>query len=553
MKIVHISSFDFGEAGVSAHRLHRSLIDYGVDSSFLVIQKTKNDPTIKEISTNFKDQTFNYRPDFTDFEKLNVRWYLLYNNKLGKKNNLAFFTDEMAIAVLENNPEIKEADVIHLHWITGMLDLSLIPKLFKNKKIIWTLYDMNPFTGGCHFSNNCEKFNSECGACPQIGSDIFEDISNKLWKYKSAIYQSTSLKIVATNSLIGENILASKLLSGHFSGVINQSVQTDIYKPYPRVVTRGELNIPEDVFVILFTDINSLLKNNKLDDFTRYLKTILMKKNIYLITMGTGIKDLELLSGFKTINYGEIVNENDRAKIYSSSDVLVLLSDDYFLPNNAIESISCGTPVISFERPGINTIIENSKTGFIVKQNDFEQLAGEIKKIILFDKNEEMEDFCREKAIKEFDINIQTKNYLESLYEYNFPEENDFYSFIIDKFKHKNYQPVITKVESLICDGKETYENYLLLAYSLEKTGDFENAEKFYQKCNSFKLSETKTAGEVAITQDSILKDLPGNFLEIDSPISFNFIKTEPLPKISIVTPSFNTDKYVANIIIIIS
>ena len=38
-------------------------------------------------------------------------------------------------------------DLVHLHWVSGMLDHNTLPQHFRGRGMVWTLHDMNPFTG----------------------------------------------------------------------------------------------------------------------------------------------------------------------------------------------------------------------------------------------------------------------------------------------------------------------------------------------------------------------------------------------------------------------
>src|SRR5690606_26435095 len=70
---------------------------------------------------------------------------------------------------LKDHPTIVDSDIVHLHWVTGLISTKHIAKL--EKPIVWTLRDMWPVTGGCHYSMECERFAVGCGHCPQLGSN----------------------------------------------------------------------------------------------------------------------------------------------------------------------------------------------------------------------------------------------------------------------------------------------------------------------------------------------------------------------------------------------
>ena len=61
------------------------------------------------------------------------------------------------------------ADVILLRWINGGF---LRPEDFKEvkKPLIWVLSDVWPFTGGCHYPANCDRFEREWKITTRSGS-----------------------------------------------------------------------------------------------------------------------------------------------------------------------------------------------------------------------------------------------------------------------------------------------------------------------------------------------------------------------------------------------
>ncbi len=75
----------------------------------------------------------------------------------------------------------------------------------------------------------------------------------------------------------------------------------------------------------------------------------------------------------------------------------------------AIESMSCGTPVIGFGNGAVPEIVEDGQTGFIVKTE--KQMASAIKKLKSISR-----DACRERAVRFFDTKKMVEGY-ERVYE----------------------------------------------------------------------------------------------------------------------------------------
>jgi hypothetical protein len=49
--------------------------------------------------------------------------------------------------------QIPATDILNLHWMAGFIDYrEFFGSLPGDLSLVWTLHDMNPFTGGCHFT-----------------------------------------------------------------------------------------------------------------------------------------------------------------------------------------------------------------------------------------------------------------------------------------------------------------------------------------------------------------------------------------------------------------
>ena len=52
MKILHLSSFDYGGAGIAAYRLHKHFLTLGLDSRMLVLDSRSKDQSVTEAPSN---------------------------------------------------------------------------------------------------------------------------------------------------------------------------------------------------------------------------------------------------------------------------------------------------------------------------------------------------------------------------------------------------------------------------------------------------------------------------------------------------------------------
>ena len=87
------------------------------------------------------------------------------------------------------------------------------------------------------------------------------------------------------------------------------------------------------------------------------------------------------------------------------------------MSNVLLESLACGRPIITTDRPGCKEIVEDGVNGFVVKQNDLNDLIEKIEKYLSLS-NEERKQLGlngRRKVEKEFDRNIVINKYLNAI------------------------------------------------------------------------------------------------------------------------------------------
>ena len=101
---------------------------------------------------------------------------------------------------------------------------------FKNP-IVWTLHDMWPFTGGCHYDNECGRFRQSCGKCPALHSGRDHDLSRRIWKRKRRSWAGVPIVVVATSHWLADMARSSSLFKDQRIEVIPNGIDTDKYKP----------------------------------------------------------------------------------------------------------------------------------------------------------------------------------------------------------------------------------------------------------------------------------------------------------------------------------
>lgn len=403
MKIAIVSFSDLnGGAAKAAYRLHTALNLNNIDSYMIVENKTTNEDKIIAVGNFLTAKLRAY------FDVIPVK---LYKNRLKIPFSPAWVPSSQKLI-----KTIKELDpdIVHLHWICGgFIKIEDIIKL--NKPIIWTMHDMWPFTGGCHYSNGCEKYQDECKYCYILQSIKERDLSNYVFKRKINTYNKIKkIYMVAPSYWIKKIAQKSKILNNIEILNIPNTIDTNLYCQFDKKMIKKEFNFDEKTKIILFGAMNAITDPkkgfDKLLEATRYIKD----KNIKIIIFGS--KKPNNFYEDKFIFFDKIAEENKLVKLYNISDVVVVPSLEENLSNVIMESLSCGTPVVAFNIGGNSDMIDHMMNGYLAKPFDTKDLYEGIMWVLNNKDYSTLRKNAREKVLKHFSYNAIITKYIK-LYE----------------------------------------------------------------------------------------------------------------------------------------
>ncbi len=383
MRVVHLNTSDFGGAAMAAIQLHLALLDSGVDSDLLTLNKTRNDiprHTVVEpfqLGTSETIDKLRYKS-----RRLLERTGLVDDRSTGPGNRnlqgrppgFEIFTLPYSFFDVLEHPLVKAADVIHLHWVSyGMIDFD---RFFGKcgKRIVWTLHDMNPFTGGCHHADDCTGYRRACENCPQL-CDPHQ--AHTYWSCKQRAltrFPADRLQLVAPSRWLADRAEASTIMQGRSCWVIPNGFDVAHFRNRDRAAARVQLGIPSDRKVILF---NALDVNNPRKGMQFLLPGLkrMHEQNVLLLSVGGGSGSFP--EGIPVHDAGYITSMEQLALHYSAADLFVLPSMAENLPNTISESLLCGTPVVAFNVGGIPVQV-HAGNGMLVEQHTSAALEAAI-------------------------------------------------------------------------------------------------------------------------------------------------------------------------------
>lgn len=410
MKILHVCTMDSMGAGKAMARIHQRLKKVpGIQSDMLVIDRTTDD---KGVTQFIKSR------DFTKFVR--YKFYVMrvfsrigfYQGNYSRERGL--FSDDRMGFDISNHSLVREADLIHLGWTTFMINIG---KFFTKvrKPLIWHLSDSNPFTGGCHVPGDCVKYAAGCGACPLLGSDDPLDLSRKIFERKLEAYKSHNIRVVAPSSWIASSARKSTLFRNYKIDLIPNALSPSTYNKKDRESARALLRLPRNKTLILFG--SAYADKNKgmryLVDAMKLLEKTLDVARIGLVLFGKYDRVVSVNKKITLHHLGCISDESKLAHVYSAADMCVVPSLQETFGQIALESMSCGTPVICFNVSALPEIVRDHVTGLTAKSVSASDLAKKIEHMILHPQEREtMGRSARRMVENEYTLDIQAERYL---------------------------------------------------------------------------------------------------------------------------------------------
>lgn len=311
--------------------------------------------------------------------------------------------------------EIKP-DIIHLHHLHGyFINIEILFNYLKESEIpvVWTFHDCWSFTGHCaHFDFvGCEKWKIECHHCEQkteYPASLLFDRSRQNYIDKKRIFNSVkNLTIVSVSNWLSGKVKDS-FLKNYPCEVIQNGIDLNTFYPKKSRTVIDDLYNVKGKFVIL--GVASTWGERKgLEEFAK-LSELIDSKLYVIVLVGLSKNQIQKLPK-SIIGIERTENVGQLADLYSAADVFLNPTFEDTFPTTNLESLACGTPVITYKTGGSVESV-NEKTGVVIDKGDVGGLINAITSIKnkgkdFYEKN------CREDAIKNFDRKIKFNDYLE--------------------------------------------------------------------------------------------------------------------------------------------
>lgn len=401
INVLHLAAGELtGGAARGAYWLHQGLLEIGIKSFFLNTgRQASRDETVESlVSTDLKKIVSSTSSRMGQLPKI------LYPSRKSWVFNTGFDGTDFT-----KHPFYKQADVLHLHWVNGLVAMHTLRKV--KKPIVWTMRDMWPFTGGCHYSMGCNRFESGCGKCPQLGS-------NREWDLSAAVIANKrfslpkNIRIVGISNWLSDCAKRSSTFKDFQVQTISNNINTADYFPVDPMIARDILRLPKDKKIVLI-GAQSISDFYKGFDLLQAALAEVKRNDILVLLFGNASPQSFSRLTHPTSSLGFLSDPVSLRLVYSAADLFIAPSRMEAFGKTLVESMACGTPVVCFDATGPADIVDHGVTGYKAKPFDTIELAKGIEWVLSHDENysAKMRIASRDRAVKFFDSKVIAAEY----------------------------------------------------------------------------------------------------------------------------------------------
>ena len=398
-----------GGAAIAANRLLRALNHNGVEARMLVRDRKTDSPDVVNIP-----QSWRLKAHF-----LWERGVIWLADGLSKQN---LFQVDIANAGTDitGMEAFKWADVIHLHWTNqGYLSLNDLDKILSSgKPVVVTMHDQWYFTGICHYSGNCDKYQSQCEKCPMLNRGGCMDLAKRVFTRKQLIYADKNITFVGCSKWIADLASKSRLTQGHRVTNVPNAIDTSVFGPTEQAEARKTHDLPTDKKLLLF-GAQRITDERKGFRYLAEACDHLMKNHptlaqeLEVVVLGGDAQSVATALPFPVHVVNYLNDEKDIALLYSAVDLFVTPSLQDNLPNTIVEAMSCGTPCVGFNVGGIPEMIDHQSNGYVAAYRDSADFARGIAWALEPSRLSALREQARQKAVATYSEPNVAQGYLD--------------------------------------------------------------------------------------------------------------------------------------------
>ena len=339
----------------------------GIEADFLFKYPIKDNPQFLSV--------YDSRPRRTLFDKLIGKFKYAYNLLFHRQrpDHYFFYKREEDPPVPPNlilSKIQKEYNMVIIQSWIELVGAKTVLEIYRKLRCPVFFYapDYCHMSGGCHFPGDCEKYKTGCIGCKAVYPSFFNTFPQSNVKFRKLVYQEVrpiSIGNQYMNSFTRESFLLKDLPIEDDEMIID----TDLFRPYEKLMARARIGIDEDKFVLLF-GCQALSEKRKgisylLDALEIWYSSLNkeQREQVLVVSIGKNSSEIKERIQFKYKELG-FIDFDQLPLVYSAASLFLCPSVNDAGPMMVNQSLSCGTPVVAFEMGTAIDCIKGRGTGY---------------------------------------------------------------------------------------------------------------------------------------------------------------------------------------------
>lgn len=365
MRIVAINSCTYGSTGSIMQSIAQTAIAHGHEA-YIAFPNGRHRERNRLASRNIPMIPFSNR--------FSENFHLLADRLTGFNGCFSVFSTAALLRKLDK----LQPDLLHLHNLHNCyVNLPMLFRYIKKRRlrVVWTLHDCWAFTGHCpHFDGiGCEKWQTGCNNCPQyrLYPQSLVDRSKGMYHRKKKWFTGVENLTLVTPSAWLAELTGRSFLGEYPIRVIPNGIDLSVFRP-----TGNKKEQWKDKFVIL--GVAAVWAEAKgLDVFMELAKRLEDRFQIVLVGTDEAV-DCKLPGNIVSIH--RTADPHELAELYTAADLFVNPTRQDNFPTVNLETLACGTPVLTFRTGGSPEAID-ADCGMVVEKNDINAMERAIRSI----------------------------------------------------------------------------------------------------------------------------------------------------------------------------
>lgn len=326
-------------------------------------------------------------------------------------------TKKLITWLKEIKPDIIHLHNLHGHWINVPMLFNYLKKT--DVKILWTFHDCWPLTGRCaHFDfNECSKWKVKCNNCKYMKAyprSYLFDRSRHFFDLKKELFLSIKDKCtIITPSEWLYNLVKESFLKDFNVRIINNGTNTDLsrYENQTNELINKYNLLNNKIILSLAYPFNERKGIRYIEKCINYFDNK-NGDNKKFILIGLNKKQLRYFNNrySNCLTFGPIFEKSVIISWFKIADVFLNATLEDNFPTVIIESLACGTPIVTFDSGGTAETIRDFPE-FVVNKKNLQQL---IRNIDLISKNDVLSQSLIELS-KRYSVDSMTNQYLSEV------------------------------------------------------------------------------------------------------------------------------------------